>query len=87
MFGRPRSAAIEFVVMNRADEAVEYESGDRKFSLPRGMIRTHRQCRPTEMTFHWPDTDGAARTVRPGDGDRFVVEDDDGKFDLTRTAR
>jgi uncharacterized protein YkwD len=87
MFGRPRSAAIEFVVTNRADENIEYESSGRKFSLPPGMIRTHRQCRPAEMTFRLPDADGEVKTVRPSHGDRFIVEDGRGGLDLKRTAQ
>ena len=42
MFGRPRSASIEFSVANQSRRRVAYRLGEREFSLEPRVIRTHR---------------------------------------------
>jgi len=84
MFGRPKSKAIEFVITNQSEATVEYKIGDRTFPLPPRLIRTHQRCRPTEVTFRWPGTEGEARVVQPSNGDRFVVVGEKGAFQLKK---
>lgn len=61
MFGRPRSAAIRFRVVNRAGEAVEYtlsttgRGTERSFGLPPRVTRTHQRCRPSRLQFSFDD--------------------------------
>ena len=71
MFGRPKSAAIEFRVENRSDARIGYAIGDQTFDLRPRVIRTHTRCRPPELRFTWPD--GQSTTVKPATGDRLVV--------------
>ncbi len=76
MFGRPKSAAIEFRIANRSEVEVEYTVGGRKFRLGPRYTRSHTRCRPGEVSFAPAVEAGEARTVRPADGDRFVLTAD-----------
>jgi uncharacterized protein YkwD len=76
MFGRPQSMTIEFKVANNADVTVDYRIGDQTFPLPPRAIRTHRQCRASELSFQGPGGQGS-KTVQPNDGDRYSIERDD----------
>jgi uncharacterized protein YkwD len=69
LFGRPRSASVEFRIVNQAGVAVRYAVEDREYDLPPNVTMTHQVCRPTAVTFRWPD----GVTVRPSAGDRFAV--------------
>ncbi len=61
MFGRPKSAAIEFEVENRADEAFDYVLGGRNYSLPPKYTRTHTVCRPSRTDSSlWTAESGAS---------------------------
>ncbi len=76
MFGRPESEAIEFQVVNHSGAEIRYQIGDRTVPLPPRVSRTHRQCRPSELTFRLPGGEGESKTVRPGPGDRFLIVKD-----------
>lgn len=80
MFGRPKSQAIKFEVENNSGEAVSYTIGKRTFNLPPRMIRTHTQCRPPEVKFHWPGGEKTDATVKPAKDDKFVVIKSAGQF-------
>jgi uncharacterized protein YkwD len=80
MFGRPRSAAIEFSIKNETDTEVKYRIGDEELALPASSMRTHELCRSAELKFEWSETEGQPQTLRPGPGDRFVVTKEEGKF-------
>ena len=73
MFGRPRSAQIEFQIVNESQATVRYKLGDSTYRLPTRYTRTHLRCRPTELIFRRPQ----AKHVRfqPEDGDTFVISD------------
>jgi len=81
MFGRPKSAAIEFRVENRTGEAVTYTLGDREFSLKPRYTRTHTLCRPTKLTFA-AIKDAPAKT--PNSGDHYVITGDEGNLRLKK---
>jgi uncharacterized protein YkwD len=81
MFGRPKSAEIEFRIANRSDTAVKYTIEGQSFDLPPRLIRTHQHCRPPEVVF--PELGGeagktAGRTLHPKGGERFAVVSDGG---------
>ena len=78
MFGRPKSAAVEFRVENRSGEAVEYALGGQPFALPPRVVRTHSGCRPEELVFRWPGGKTTAST--PAAGDRLTVTKDGDEF-------
>ncbi len=84
MFGRPKSKAIEYSITNQSDATIKYQIGDRTFPLPPRLIRTHQRCRPLEVTFRWPSTEGEARVVQPINGDRFVIVEEKGAFRLKK---
>ena len=74
MFGRPKSAAIVFKIENRAAEAVSYTIGEEKFDLEPRKIVTHTRCRPEEVKFP-----ALNATIKPANGEAFVVSKDGGK--------
>ena len=80
MFGRPKSAAIEFRIDNRAGVAVEYAIGDQSFTLPLRYVRTHTRCRTAELTFRWPGEGMKPAAVKPASGDRLVVSREGEEF-------
>ncbi len=73
MFGRPKSAAIEFRIENRAGETVQYTLGDTPYALQPRYTRTHTLCRPAELTFRWPGEKVEPTTLTPATADDFVV--------------
>jgi uncharacterized protein YkwD len=87
MFGRPRSAAIEFSIKNETDAEVKYKLGDETLALPSSSIRTHEMCRSAEVKFEWSEAEGQPKTLRPGPGDRFVVTKEAGKFVVRKEER
>jgi uncharacterized protein YkwD len=84
MFGRPKSAAIEFKIENQAGGEIEYTLGADKFALPAGYTRTHTLCRPAELTLRGPGEKAEATTVKPAAGDRFVVTRDGDKYQVKK---
>ena len=47
--------------------------GDQTFPLPPSAIRTHRQCRASELSFQGLGGQGS-KAVQPKDGDRYSIE-------------
>ncbi len=78
LFGRPKSAAVEFRVANRADAAVKYVLAEKSFDLAPGVTRVHTVCRPYTLEFTWPD--GTTAEANAAGGDRLTVAADGGKF-------
>ncbi len=78
-FGRPKSAAIIFQVTNETDAVARYRVGDRSFTLPPGVTRTHERCRPAELDFQGagdsPAPEGS-REFHPANGQTFAVRGD-----------
>jgi len=85
VLGRPRSAAIEFSVENRARRAAAYSLGARAFTLEPRVIRTHRECGATELAFEAAQE--APTRVPVKNRDRFVVVEDRGRLGLRRLPR
>jgi uncharacterized protein YkwD len=80
LFGRPMSQQIEFHVTNHTDTAITYAIESQTFPLPPRATRTHQQCRPAEVTFHWPGTQ-ERKAVHPSHGEHYtVVRGDAGEF-------
>jgi uncharacterized protein YkwD len=84
MFGRPKSAAIVFKVENRSGQKVNYSIGEEKFDLEPRMNLTHTRCRPEDVNFQWSKGDKPDATVRPANGETYVVTKEDGKFAVKR---
>jgi len=80
LFGRPRSASVDFQVRNVAAAPVRYRVGDRAFTLAPRYTRTHTECAPRRLDF-----EGAAPqhfTTRKGD--KFVVTSTRGEVTVRR---
>ena len=79
MFGRPKSAAIEFSLNNKTKTAIDYQIGEEKFSLPAGYTRTHQRCRPellkVQNSAAKDDSSSAIKNLNPANGDHFVITD------------
>lgn len=80
MFGRPRSAALEFQILNRTETTVQYSIGDQTFSLPPSYRRTHQQCRPDTLRLKQQDQVLAEHQIR--NGDALTVTAKDGTLQL-----
>ncbi len=84
VFGRPRSAAIEFSVANKSDAKIEYRIGDENFALEPRFTRTHELCAASELRFAWTQAEGKPGSFQPVRGDRFSVTRKNGKFRVSR---
>jgi uncharacterized protein YkwD len=84
VFGRPRSAAIEFSVVNESDAEIEYRLGDENLSLEPRFTRTHERCLASELSFAWTQAEGKPGSFHPVRGDRFIVTRKHGKFRVSR---
>jgi uncharacterized protein YkwD len=82
MFGRPRSASVEFSVANQARRTIAYRLGEREFTLEPRVIRTHRECGETELVVELPGERPSKVPVK--NRDRFAVVDDRGRLALRR---
>ncbi len=81
LFGRPQSMAIDFEVANRSELTVAYRVGERSYSLPPRVVRTHTECQPRTVTFLPPADDGDAKApadpiakIEASGGERLTVE-------------
>jgi len=82
MFGRPASLAIGFSIANRSDVAIRYRIDEKVFSLTPRQVRTHRNCRPSELEIDLPGNPRETR-IRPKNGNTFaVVRSESGRFSL-----
>ena len=82
MFGRPKSAAVEFKIANRSNATVDYTIANRTFLLPPGYTRTHLRCQQVKVSFDFPAGEGAAETIEPSSGQRFTVARRGGQLDV-----
>lgn len=80
MFGRPKSAAIEFTITNRSDSRVEYTIRDRSFLLPPSYTRTHMRCREPQVNFEFPA--GRTPTIHPTSGDSYAIVSESGQLNI-----
>lgn len=94
MFGRPRSASIDFEIINRSGESVDYKLGDRSFELPPRYIRSHAMCRPQAIVFGKTGGEASSdsspatpqgKSVKPNRGDRIVVEKNGGQIQIEQS--
>lgn len=88
MFGRPKSKAIEFTVVNQTGRQMSYEvsdrDGERKFELPPRGIMQHTRCDRPSLSR--PDDPSGQFSVSAGD--RFVFQRiDDGEIAIERRER
>jgi hypothetical protein len=72
MFGRPRSASIEFSIENRSSRPVQYTAGERSYELAPRVTRTHTLCRRPELSIEQPGKNEPF-SARPKDGARYSV--------------
>jgi len=80
--GRPKSAAIEFQIANRAGEAVRYKLSDQQYQLPPRFIRSHTICWPEDLMLL--DGKDTVATLHPSNGDRFTIVEEAGRLRVDR---
>lgn len=75
-FGRPRSKAITFKVVNETGTTIEYKLDGKPQTLKPRYIMTHEHCRPPELSF---EGDGEAKPAEKGqvfhpqNGSEFII--------------
>lgn len=72
MFGRPRSAEVQFRISNQTPAAVKYRLDDQTTSIAPQITTTHRQCRTPEMEI----PAGSKNIVRPTPGSHYLIRKD-----------
>ena len=80
LFGRPKSARIQFRVANPSEAAVHYRVDGKEFVARSRQVRTHTECSPTPVVFEIP---GEGKFTAQG-GERFVVRVEDGRASIRR---
>lgn len=81
-FGRPKSAAIEFQIANRAAETIRYKLSDQEYALPPRFIRSHTICWPEDLTLLGGKE--TVETLHPLNGDRFTIIKEAGQLRVDR---
>ena len=81
VFGRPKSAAVEFTVANETGDEVKYAVGGKDYALPARATRRHTRCRPGRLTVALP---GGESAVTPTGGERYAVVTEGGAAKLKR---
>jgi uncharacterized protein YkwD len=82
MFGRPRSASVDFEVANHTRAPLSYRVGDRAFTLQPRSIRTHGECAAAALRLSVPGA--AAQDFTTRKGDKFTVAQDRGQVTIKR---
>jgi len=80
LFGRPKSARIQFRVANPSEAAVRYRVDGREFVVQPRQVRTHTECSPAPVSFETP---GEGNFTAQG-GERFVVRAEGGRASVRR---
>ncbi len=80
LFGRPKSARVQFRVSNPSDTAVRYRVEGREYVAQSRQARTHTECGPAPVFF---EIAGEASFTAQG-GERFVVRREGGRVSVRR---
>jgi uncharacterized protein YkwD len=78
MFGRPKSARIEFTLDNKTKSEVTYEIDQQEFTLKPGVARTHSYCSPPKLVIDLGED--RRNSLRPKKGDVFAVVSREGEL-------
>ena len=74
LFGRPKSAMIEFTIANKSKADLDYQLGEQQYSLPPSYRRQHEICLPIELKGSAEETG----TI-PASGNHYQIVPQDGK--------
>jgi hypothetical protein len=78
---------IEFAITNQANAPVRYRLDDENFRLPPRYTRTHQVCRPSRLSWQWPQQQADA-AVQPSNGDHFtIVQGANDNFEVRASSR
>lgn len=83
MFGRPKSAMIQFEVSNPTDRTFEYTLGDEKFTISPRQIRSHGICKALNISVMLPGAKDR-KTITPAKNDKLVFRRTAGGYDLAK---
>ena len=82
MFGRPKSASVEFRIRNASRDTVRYRLDEEAFSLASGAARIHQRCGTPDLRVQ-----GMAKAARPAHGERLAVAKEPGGRVVLRAER
>jgi hypothetical protein len=85
MFGRPKSAGIEFTIDNKTKVEVAYEIDEQEFKLKAGVARTHSYCRPPQVQVNLGE--GRRKSFKAGGGEVFAIVSREGELQVEREGR
>jgi uncharacterized protein YkwD len=71
-FGRPKSKAIAFQILNNSDDTVKYKVGDQSFSIGAHYMMSHERCRPATLTFQMEGSE-EGEVFHPRAGAHYVI--------------
>ena len=74
MLARPLSQTVKFRVTNGTAQIIRYQYRGRGVEITPKQVRAHASCVAGELTFEWPGKQQPS-TLRPKDGDRYIVLD------------
>jgi uncharacterized protein YkwD len=86
MFGRPKSAMIEFSIVNETETSVEYMLAGEKYTVPARTSRTHGQCRSDELRFTFPNSQARPVSFRPARDEKFFIKKEQDEFRVSKGA-
>jgi len=87
MFGRPKSAMIEFEIANKASIPLEYSIGEEEYTLFPQRIRAQEICRDPTIKVKLPG-EKDPQILKPGNGDRFEYRKvGKGRYSLIRAEK
>jgi len=81
MFGRPKSQAYKFAVVNRSRATVSYKVDGKDYTVSRNSTRTHTHCRQPEVSF--AAAGGEEKKIKPQAGERLLVTAGKGGVQVT----
>lgn len=87
MFGRPKSAAIQFEISNQSKVTVNYTMGEEEFTLEPRYTRTHMRCSQTTVTFPKGTLkENEAVTLTMENGKQYLLKSSESGLSLTTSA-
>jgi len=82
MFGRPKSAAIEFTLANESKDEVTYELDGKELTISGRTSRAYSVCLPTKIVVHLGDD--RRETLTPKEGQIVAIVQKDGRLKVER---
>ena len=86
MFGRPKSAEVEFQIVNDTDTAVKYKVDQQALTVEPRVRMTHRACTPPDLRFELPAKEQVP-VFHPEKGSRYVLRPSQGAVTVSEEKK